>query len=164
MNQEELLDALEEEHEHFLESIDGLSDEELEEPGVYLDWSIKDIVAHITMWEGELIKLLWQARQGEKPTTVHFSSSTEAEISREWAAQAKDRDLERVFDDFESVRRQTIRRVEGFKNKDLTDANRYPWLKGKPLFEWIAQYSFRHEAEHIRQILSWREKLAADGS
>lgn len=159
MNQEEILEALEERHEDFLDAIDGLSDEELEEPGVYLDWSIKDIAAHLSMWEGELIKLLWQIRNGEKPSTVHFSSIPEAELSSQWVIEAKDRTLERVFDDFDAVRRQTIRRIENFKEKDLTDPLRFPWMKGRPLWEWVADYSFKHEAEHIEQIRTWRDKL-----
>ena len=73
MTKDELLDALEEERENFMEAIAGLSDEELEQPGASGEWSVKDVLSHLSMWEAELIKLLWQARKGQKPTTIHFS-------------------------------------------------------------------------------------------
>jgi hypothetical protein len=158
MKKEELVEALENERENFLDAIDGLSDEDLEEPGVMQDWSIKDLLAHLTLWEAELIKLLWQAKQGQKPNSVHFNNMDIDELNARWKKEMQDRTLERVMADFHSIRNQTIRRVEAFSDKDLNDANRYPWLKNRPLWEWIAGDSFEHEAEHRQQILAWRKE------
>lgn len=159
MTQDEILDRLEDERENFLAAIDGLSDAQLEQPGVVGDWSVKDLMFHLTMWEAELVKLLWQAAQGVQPTTVHFSKMSVDERNVTWSAQSKDRTLEQVIDDFAGVRKQTSRRVAAFKDKDLNDPQRYPWLKGYPLWTWIAEDSFKHEAEHIAQILQWRQNL-----
>lgn len=159
MTQDEILDALEDQREAFLEAIDGLSDEQLEQPGVIGDWSIKDIMFHLTMWESELVKLLWQAAQGVQPTTVHFSKVSVDERNAAWSALTRDRSLEQVIDDFAGVRKQTSRRLAAFKDKDLQDPKRYPWLKDHPLWVWIAEDSFKHEAEHTAQIIQWRQKL-----
>ena len=157
MTQDEILDALEDERENFLEAIDGLSDEQLQEPGVVGDWSVKDIMFHLTMWEAELVKLLWQAAQGIKPTTAHFSKTPVDELNAAWSVQSPGRTLEQVIDDFAGVRKQTSRRVSAFKDKDLTDPQRFSWLKDHPLWVWIAEDSFKHEAEHTAQIHAWRE-------
>lgn len=157
MKKEELMGALEDERERFLDAIDGLSDEALEQPGVVDGWSIKDLLTHLTMWEAELIKLLWQAKQGQKPSSVHFSHVAVDELNARWQKEMQDRSLERVMADFHSVRNQTIRRVEAFSDKDLNDANRYSWLGNRPLWEWVAGDSFQHEAEHREQISAWRK-------
>jgi hypothetical protein len=70
----------------------------------------------------------------------------------------RDRSLERIMADFQSVRNQTIRRVEVFSDRDLNEAKRYDWLDGGPLWEWIARDSFQHEAEHLEQITAWRDR------
>lgn len=158
MKKQDLLKELEEGREHFLDAIDGLSDEEMEQPGVMDDWSVKDLLAHLTMWEAELIKLLWQAKQGQRPSSVHFSHISVDELNKRWKNEMQDRSLERVMADFQSVRNQTIRRVEAFSDKDLNDSKRYAWLDGEPLWEWIAGDSFQHEAEHIEQITAWRDR------
>ena len=158
MKKQDLLRELEEEREHFLDVIDGLSDEDMEQPGVMDGWSVKDLLAHLTMWEAELIKLLWQAKQGQKPSSIHFSHISVDELNERWKNEMQDRDLERVMADFQSVRNQTIRRVDAFSDKDLNDAKRYGWLDGKPLWEWIAGDSFQHEAEHLEQITAWRDR------
>jgi hypothetical protein len=157
MTQDEILDALEDQREAFLDAIDGLSDEQIEQPGVVGAWSVKDIMFHLTLWEAELVKLLWQAAQGTQPTTAHFSKTPVDELNAAWSLQAHTRTLEQVIDDFAGVRKQTSRRLGPFKDTDLNDPQRYPWLKNHPLWVWIAEDSFKHEAEHLVQIRQWRE-------
>jgi hypothetical protein len=158
MNQDEIMDALEDAREQFLDAIEGLSDEQLEEPGVIGDWSVKHIMTHLSLWEAELVKLLWQAKQGGKPTTIHFTPGDLDAKNEAFHRNNKDRPLERVLDDFAAVRKQTVRRVDGFTDQELTDPKRFSWLKGTPLWKWIAADSFDHEKEHTEQIRAWREK------
>lgn len=158
MNKDEVLDALEDSREQFLDAIEGLPDEALEEEGVVGQWSIKDLMSHVIAWEAELVKLLWQAQQGEKPTTVHFSKKSVDDTNAAWYKETHERPLERVVADFQGVRRQTERRVAGFSSKDLTDPQRFPWLGEEPLWKWISNDSFGHEAEHAEQIRQWRSQ------
>lgn len=158
MEKEELLEELKESREKTLGLLDDLPDEALEEPGVLGNWSIKDILAHLTSWEAELIKLLWQASQGQKPSSAHFSGRTVDQLNAQWFKENKNRPLERVLADFTAVRKQTLRRLENFSNKDLNNPDRFLWLKGKPLWEWVAEDTFRHEEEHRGQIRRWKSR------
>lgn len=158
MNQVEIIGKLNEEHQQLLDAISGLPAEAMHEPGVNGEWSIKDILTHICAWEAELVKLLWQARAGKKPTTVHFDS--EGDVDRTnltWYNERKDRPLETVLEDLYAVRKQTLRRVAEFKDHELNDLQAFKWLRGNPLWEWIASDSFGHGPEHITQIKAWRE-------
>jgi hypothetical protein len=157
MNKSELLNALKMEQQHMSKTIADLSDEAMETPGVIPGWSVKDILVHLTLWEAELVKLLWQASQGIKPTTIHFRDVSVDETNERWHEENKTRPLERILVDFNGVRKQTIRRVENFPEKALTDPDHYPWLGGTPLWKWIAIDTFEHEAEHISQIESWKK-------
>ena len=157
MNQQELIQALEDGRERFLDVVEGLPDAGWVEGGVVGEWSVKDILAHLSRWEAELIALLYQAGLGRKPTTAQFSSASEDTLNAKWYLESKDRPLERILTDFEGVREQTIRRVQTIVDADLTDPKRYPWLKGKPLADWIASDSIEHEAEHAAQIRQWRQ-------
>ena len=159
MNKDEISDALEDERENFLEAIDGLSAEQLQTSGVVGEWSVKDIMIHLSAWEAELVKLLWQARQGQKPTTLHFSQIDTDAINQQWFENYRSRSLERVIDDFEAVRKQTIRRLEAFSDDDLNQAHLFTWQGKQPLWEWIANDSFQHENEHAAQIREWRARL-----
>lgn len=155
MNKKEILHALESEREKFLDLIEGFSPEELEQPGVAGDWSIKDIIAHLSMWEGELVRMLWQAKRGETPSTAQFRGAPVDTVNAQWFKLAKDRPLERILEDFHAVRNQTMHRVEDFSEHDLTDPKRYSWSKGKALWERIADDSFAHESEHAADVQAW---------
>ena len=152
MNKSELLEALENGREEFLELIDDLEEDTILHKTNRDDWTVKDILSHLTRWEAELVKLLWQVRQGLLPTTAHFSGEDVNVINARWLEEDRSRPLDRILSDFHGVRNQTIRRVESFSDDQLKDEKRYPWLKGRALWEWIASDSFEHEQEHINQI------------
>lgn len=48
-----------------LASIDGLTEEEMRIPGVTGDWSVADVLAHITTWENEALAHLPAIAQGK---------------------------------------------------------------------------------------------------
>ena len=158
MSKSEILTELKNGRKQFLKALEGLSEQDMQEPSVVGEWSVKDTIVHLTMWEAELVKLLWQASQGIKPTTAHFSDESFDQINAKWYQSNLSRNLERVMEDFHGVRRQTIHRVESFTEDELTDPDRYNWLKGLSLQEKVARSSFKHEAEHEEQIRKWRQE------
>lgn len=156
MNKTELLDALEQSRERFLDAVEGLPDEDLQEPGVVGDWSLKDLLVHLTRCEAELVKLLWQAGQKRTPTSAHFAQIPVDEQNERWYRESRQRPLDLVLEDFHGVRNQTIRRVEALPERAFDDPQFYPWLGENPLWKWIAEDSFTHEAEHEAQVRAWR--------
>jgi hypothetical protein len=160
VNKTEVLSALEESRENILDAIDGLSAEEMQEPGMDGDWSVKDLLAHLARWEAELVKLLWQAQQGQKPSSIHFSPVPVDEINARWQKEYRSRPLERVLEDFHGVRNQTVRRVEDLPEEAFEAPHYYSWLDQAPLWKWISDDSFEHEAEHAAQIRAWRQMAA----
>jgi hypothetical protein len=162
MNKGEIISALENGRANLLEIIDGLSEGDFEQPGVIDSWSVKDILVHLTRWEAEIIKLIWQAGKGTQPTTAHFDQFSVDETNERWFQESRDRSLKIVMSDFLGVRNQTLRRVRDLSQVELTDANLYSWLNGKPLWEWIAEDSFGHEAEHGEQIKAWLLRKGMD--
>jgi hypothetical protein len=157
MNKGELLTHLEESRELFLSCIEDLSDSDLIEPGVIGDWSIKDILVHLSRWESELIKLLWQIATHQHPTSLHFDPKLNVEtVNLEWFLEGQSRPLERVLEDFHAVRNQTILRAEKFSENELFDPQQFSWFKGRPLVTYIENDSFGHEEEHIVDIEKWK--------
>ncbi|GAB4500044.1 MAG: hypothetical protein OHK0052_15900 [Anaerolineales bacterium] len=156
MTQDQLMQQLEESRENFLELLEDLPDEALLQTGVCGNWSIRDVLYHLARWEAELISLLWQTRQGGTPSTVHFGKLTDAQINAQWEKEGAERSLARILDDFHSVRAQTLRRIEAFSERDLTNPQRYAWLNNRPLYQWILESTVEHETEHGEQIRAWK--------
>ena len=58
MDKQPLLRRLDRAWAALKESYAGLSEPRLGEPGVTGDWSVKDVLAHVTTWEGEALRHL----------------------------------------------------------------------------------------------------------
>ena len=67
MKKQQILDRLEQAWQAFNDSFTGLSDEKMLEPGVTEDWSVKDLLAHVSWWEEEALKHLPGILQGVRP-------------------------------------------------------------------------------------------------
>ena len=158
MNKSETLTALRVNRDALLAALDELSVSALQEPGFMVDWSVKDILTHLTACEAELVTWLAQARQGKKPSNTNLTPAQVDEQNAQWHKEYKDRPLDRVLADFRAVRGQTIKQVESLAEEDLNYPQRYSWLRGSPLWEWIEGEAFGHEAEHTAQIKAWRER------
>jgi hypothetical protein len=158
MTRDELIAKMEKSRENLLELLEDLDDTAMVNPIAKDGWSIKDTLAHLARWEAELVKLLWQLRQRQRPTTAHFVGGTVDEINARWKEEDRARPLERILADFHGVRNQTIRRLEAFTDRELNDIDRYPWLQEKALWHWVAADSFEHETEHIPTIQEIRAK------
>jgi len=159
MNKDELLDALEDEREKFLEAIEGLDDQAFSEHGLPNGWSINDVLFHLSTTEAELVKFLWQLSQNQKPVSIKVIDHNVHAPNPASQDQEQLRSSDQLFDDFASVRKQTSRRVAAIPEKDLLEPNQFPWLNDHPLWEWIANDSFKHEAWHTQEIKAWRDSL-----
>lgn len=158
MNKSELIQKLEDSRERFVEALEDLPEEAYEQQ-VLADWTLKDLLSHMTRWEAETIKLLWQVRNAQRPTTVHFSGEGVDAINARWYDQARGRELERILEDFHATRPQTVRRLASFTEKELFTPNHFRNLKEHPLVNYVADDTYLHEDEHIEQVLALRTRL-----
>jgi hypothetical protein len=164
MKKSELLAALEDTHAKLTAAVEGLPEEAILEPGVIGNWSVKDILAHLSRWEAEAVKLMWQARQGLNPSTILNSPDPVDEVNERWWREDQKRPLDRILADYHGVRQQTIRRLDFFTDEDLNNPARYPWLEGDPLWKWIASESYQHEEQHLGALITWREQKTGSGA
>lgn len=137
----------------------GLNEEQMTEPGVMNGWSIKDILAHLARWEGEMVTALFQIKQGRRPSRADIESMDEVDrLNADWHQQDRERSLNLIVQDFRGLRKQTLRRVEEFSHQELNDPEQWDWLRGEPLHRWIAIDTFKHERQHAEFIRQWREE------
>lgn len=162
MDKQQILSALEIEREKFLKLTESLSEPQMLEAGVEGEWSVKDILAHIATWESELVTFMAQLKQGKKPRTNLMSGKVD-ELNKQFYENNKDRPLDRILADFKAVRKQTIKYVEMFSDKELTDPKFSAHTKGNALWEMIEGDSFGHEGRHREEIEKWLQLRTKDG-
>lgn len=156
MNRTDLLKALADSHAEVAAALAGLTEAQLTEPGVVEDWTLKDILAHLTAWEVELVTALGKLARGQTPKPVGETDAETDALNAKWHKEYHARPLDRVLADFQAVRPQTIRQVERLTEAELTAPRK--WLKGGTLEALILSETIEHDAEHLPHIRDWRAR------
>jgi len=165
---EHILAALREQFNRWEELLAGLSEEQITTPHFDLDWSIKDVIAHLWGWqrisiarmEGGLLN-----REPEFPKWVMELGTIWEEDANQTNARIYELNHEKswaeIYQNWRSGFLRFLKLGEPIPEKDLLDGDRYPWLKGYSLaFILIASYD--HHQEHFEKLLNWLKEHGID--
>ncbi len=156
MTKQEILDAMQDSRTKLLKAIDGLTPAAMQETGVVGYWSLRDVLAHLNRWEAELVRLLFQVKQGQMPDFPTLTERDFDKINARFHKESLGRSIDLILEDLHTVRKQTIRRLGDYTDQEISEPNYYPALKGNALLPYIVSNTFEHETEHTAQILEWR--------
>ena len=156
MTKSELLDWLQKEYQQWEVFLDQIGAVRMDQPGVNDNWSMKDIVAHLTGWNRWLVARLHAAQRGEPkpppPWPAHLQ--TDDEINAWIYETHHGRSVDEVLEESHQVFQQLLTAIEGLPEQVLIDPSAYlPWLEGNP-FTPAGLFSHFHE-EHERDMRAW---------
>ena len=157
----ELIESIEREYTNLQAALGGLSEEQLHRPGVVGDWTVKDVLAHIAVWQSRLITSMFKIEKDFKPETVEAQADVDR-LNAQWYREQKDRDFEQIWDDLDSSYHQLLKRLDNWSDDALFDPKRCKWMKGQPFAEYVLGDSAEHYAEHAAQIREWRKTITND--
>ena len=168
MKKSELLDWLQEEYQQWEALLDETGPAHMEQPGVNGDWSMKDIVAHLTGWQPRLITRLQAAQLGESepppPWPAHLQ--TDDEINARIYESNRGRSVSEVLDESHQIFQQLLAVIEGLpedvrieKVQQGERVYHLVWLNGQrfPAGEFFDHFHDDHEPD-IRAWLARVEK------
>lgn len=124
-------------------------------PGASGDWSVKDILAHITWHEQEMFNLILNRTLAGSDlwnVSLELRNRTIYEENRE-------RDLKDVLDDYKIVFEGLMDVMQILTDADLLDASHFKGMPSdwKP-WEIIAQNTYEHYDDHRADLAAWLEK------
>jgi len=151
----EILEQIREARGALLTALEGLTDDAMLRPGVAGFWSVKDILAHLTTWQSELITALSQLDAPRRVPGIVKIEDIDDWNEEQYRVNAR-RSLQAVREDFNGVHRHLLKTIEGLDDKMLEDARKFPWMEGEPLWYLIAENAYWHEQEHAEEIRKWR--------
>jgi uncharacterized damage-inducible protein DinB len=151
----EILEQIREARGALLAALEGLTDDPMLRPGVAGIWSVKDILAHLTAWQSELITALSQLDAPRRVPGIAKIEDIDDWNEEQYRVNAR-RSLQAVREDFNGVHKHLLKTIETLDDKVLEDAQKFPWMEGEPLWYLIAENAYWHEQEHAEDIRKWR--------
>ena len=123
----------------------GLTDEQMtQRPGPQSDWSVKDLIAHISAWEKRMLDNGEQLRKGE-PLIPRPDIDT---VNVEIFAANKDRSLADVRAEFDAQMARLESALGSLSEDQINNAQLFPQLQGRPLLLPIIGDTFGHYDAH----------------
>lgn len=135
--------------------IDSMSENEMLEPGVVGDWSVKDLLGHIAFWANRAANTLTevQAGRGDQVPGTESQAETDEWNAREAAAR-KGTSLTELRKEWERAHESARAALEAFPEERLDE----PFKERTVVFSFGAD-TFAHYQEHASQIKQWLNQL-----
>lgn len=156
MNRKKLLNQLNQAWEAFQESYAGLSETELTQSMVTDEWSVKDIVAHITTWEAEALKHLPLILNGGRPPRYSVKYGGIDTFNAGMTEQKRALPLSAILKEFEETHQRLIDYICNAPEEQLTKETRFR--------RRLRLDTYSHYPKHTRAILRWRDRSARGSS
>ena len=155
MNKERLLKQLEESWAELKESCAGLSERQMQEPGVTGLWTVKEILAHVTTWEQEALKVLPLVLEGGRPPRYSSLYGGIDAFNAVMTEQKRSLPLPAVMKELDETHRRLVDYVMNAPEEQITQETRFR--------RRLRLDTYRHYRIHARAIRAWRERQIGDG-
>ena len=148
----ELLNQIRKEHELLEETLSGLTNAQMLIPGVDGDWSVKDALAHISVWERCMIRWVGSLLRSKEPA-IPLPWDVDR-MNTETYALVKDKPLAEVLEEFRQSYRDSLALADSLSEEQLQTVYADTWPMG-PLWTGVAANTNRHYKEHHTDIQKW---------
>ncbi len=142
--------------------------ERLTTPGVADDWSVKDILGHVTAYLRPWGARLGAAATGVRPTMRDlYDTDTLPEGASTWTVDEQNAAIHTqyaplppavVLAKWREAADLLEERIAMLTDDDLSAPGRFPWTDGRPLAEAMAGDTIRHPQEHAADVRAWLDR------
>ena len=148
----ELIDLVKNERNNWLALIEQIDQNKMYLPGVSGEWSLKDVIAHITWHENEMVGMikshtlqgsdLWNLITDERNAIIHEEN--------------REKSLEQVLDESNQTYQQLIELLPTLSEEDLTNPENFTGMP-PDWHPWtiIADNTYEHYQNHIADVERW---------
>jgi hypothetical protein len=144
MNRSQLLARIDRPWHAFTASYAGLLDDAMHEPGVVGDWSVKDLIAHISIWEDESLKALPLLLEGLRSPRYNGIDRFNADQ----IAARRPLSLAAVLQASHDTHQRLMRYLESVHEAAYSTETRF---RHRLRFD-----TYGHYPEHTEAVLAWR--------
>ena len=130
------------------ESYAGLSETEMNRPGVAGEWSVKDVIAHVTTWEEESLKHLPQILAGGRPPRYSVTYGGIDAFNAQMAERKRGLSLAEVLRQRNETHRRLVEFIQGTHEREFVRETR---CRRRLRFD-----TYGHYVRHAEAVNRWR--------
>lgn len=161
VSKSELLRTLQTERTAWEALLAEVPEERMTEPGAADTWSVKDVLAHVAVYERWTAEQLDAMMRGESEMYTAPDTPPEAntdDMDRRNAVYYevwRDRSLADVRRESEEAFALLRAAIERAPEDLLNESERFAWLGGSPVWQMIPGNAYEHYRDHMPSIHAW---------
>ncbi|MFX0087318.1 MAG: DinB family protein [Candidatus Hodarchaeota archaeon] len=157
MNKQQSIQFFNDNHKRLFEVLSRLNNSQMVEEIILGKWTVKDILAHISAWNIEILKAINNILNDEKPWFVNEEELNEAEFNKRETQKRKSWSLEEIVEEWQDSFEKLIKRIENLSNSEWEHQVDFVWKNTTiPVsIESLLGYTYKgegHEGGHAKQI------------
>lgn len=156
INPKQIKGELEQNRGKVLATIEGLSEPNVFDQSCFNGWSVKDVLAHLTAWEGRILNgarhLVDPAQPAPRPIDSILGWNDEM------AAYHADRPWPEVQANFIETRQELNDFLDNLQRNDWKRRGPYPWPDSQGTLAELITVIAEHDTEHIPALEAWHNQ------
>jgi hypothetical protein len=157
MDKTELFRRISEARARIDAAIDRVPDARKGEIALYGLWSMKDFIAHLTVWERYALDVAGALSNGREPR-YQFGAVPVDQINAETYEANKGRSLADIRAEAVATHAELLAMIEAAPDAMLFDGNYWPYTQGHSFKAWISTNSYKHYDEHLPDVLDYLQR------
>lgn len=150
MKKEQLILKIDDTWKAFKASYEGLTEAQMSTLGVVGDWSVQDIIAHVSTWEEECLKALPIILEGKRlPRYSDLYGGINA-FNAQMTEKYRLISLDEVLKRRDATHQRLLNYIRKAPEEQITTETRFR--------RRIRYDSYSHYPEHTEAILAWRKR------
>ena len=145
-SKDQLLEQARQNWEKLQAEVEHLTEDQMTEAGIVGDWSVKDILAHLTEWQQMTLTWYRIGKAGETPITPSetYTWRQIPDLNRVIYEKHKDSPLDKVQANLLASHNETIKIIEQISNEELFTPKMYKWTKSTTLGSYLTSATSSH--------------------
>ncbi len=148
MRKDQLLEKLDRAWDELKQSYVGLAEAQMVEPGLAGDWSVKDVLAHVTTWEEEALKHLPHILVGETPPRYSVTYGGLDAFNALMTERKRELPLDAVLRQLDETHGRLVAYIQDAPEELLATETRFR--------RRIRLDTYSHYPVHAKMIAEWR--------
>jgi len=157
-SKKQFVDRIEREHATFVELAESIPRTRRAETGVWgEDWTLKDLLAHLTEWEQLFLSWFRQGLAGETPTlpAAGYKWNELSRLNRDIWKKHRRTSWERVREQFDASYDEILALTKKLRERELLTPRQYEWTKTYPLTTYLGANTCSHYAAATKIVKKW---------
>ncbi len=124
------------------------------EPGIVGDWSIKDVLAHLQVWQQMTVSWYRAGKDGTTPVTPSekYTWHEIPALNQEIYETYRDQPLDEIANNFVASHQATMNLIETMSEEELFKPKVYAWTKSTTLGSYLTSATSSHYAWARKEI------------